>query len=49
MLQPENATKTACEPRPSAYIPDDIGHLFLIIIDIFLYAFLAGLYMVQIF
>ena len=25
MLQPANMTKTACEPRPSAYIPDDIG------------------------
>ena len=25
MMQPSNMTKTACEPRPSAYIPDDIG------------------------
>jgi len=25
MSQPQNATKTAAEPRPTAYIPDDIG------------------------
>ena len=25
MSQPLNATKTAAEPRPTAYVPDDIG------------------------
>lgn len=25
MVQPMNMTKTAAEPRPTAYIPDDIG------------------------
>lgn len=25
MVQPSNLTKTAAEPRPTAYIPDDLG------------------------
>lgn len=45
LLHPNNfyATKTACEPRPSAYIPDDIGlaciFLYLLYFVFFVFTF----------